>query len=879
MADFWAKVSANMRASAAGPSDFLNDGQKRSLAALATRLPRNGVIVADEVGMGKTRIAVATARAVIEAGGRVAIVIPGGLGYQWQDELRKGGIQSQPVLRNMRQFLDMWSHEGVEPWFKQKLILVSHYFLNWRITNSDASIWRWRLLPELYARAKKLEKGRFPHGYKCLAQEWDDMPHSFYSECACTAADSIIGHINSKNSPKNLKVQFNALLNNLGWKNASDNDATREYNYQKGKNLRNFLEEAIALGLGAFDLAIIDEAHKSRKEDSNLERLLQAIFLKEHGRRLALTATPVELDSRQWAQMLARIHHSGAVDKKIIDNYLHMVGKIGKYPEDEAIFNEFKEQSEIFENALKPFLLRRDKRAEESILKFKRLSNEEQDYRVEEPIRIRVTDIDRNWKEAICAAEALSFISSRNSIAQRLRLTIANGHGVSAMLDSMDEDNEDAVLAAISNNLANQEGNSEFGKPDSFAETHEDDNSEIRASWWLKVARNAFLSSTSKLYYHPAILRVASEIEKLCVNGEKVLLFGKFNAPLRALAELLNAREMLRRLASGSFWPQSVISSPEAVKAAWQQIRPENVPLDMRHITNMLNSQYNRLQYQRAKNRKLLLDKLEEGFASAPADKYSSLYKAFKEDALQRHAKGDSLDLLDRAMREIAGENYGNHEASEIRDAFIGIMHALADQDVEISPFENEKDMDDCQIAAETWPLIKERLKTEFNNREGVYARFMYGHTAPETRRYMQLSFNRQNSPLKVLISQSMVGREGLNLHEACKTIILLHPEWNPAVMEQQIGRIDRLGSLWEKKLNEMGENVQPEDLPVLEIKPVIFEGTYDERNWSILKFRWNELRAQLHGLVIDRERAKILDNPKIAERINKSSPNFYPDA
>jgi SNF2 family DNA or RNA helicase len=55
-----------------------------------------------------------------------------------------------------------------------------------------------------------------------------------------------------------------------------------------------------------------------------------------------------------------------------------------------------------------------------------------------------------------------------------------------------------------------------------------------------------------------------------------------------------------------------------------------------------------------------------------------------------------------------------------------------------------------------------------------------------------------------VLVAQSVVGREGLNLHRACRTVILLHPEWNPGVVEQQIGRVDRLSSYWEQLLTEV---------------------------------------------------------------------------
>jgi ERCC4-related helicase len=53
---------------------LLNDGQRASLAAIADRIGVSGVIVADEVGMGKTRIAVFVARAVVQSGGRSAVV-------------------------------------------------------------------------------------------------------------------------------------------------------------------------------------------------------------------------------------------------------------------------------------------------------------------------------------------------------------------------------------------------------------------------------------------------------------------------------------------------------------------------------------------------------------------------------------------------------------------------------------------------------------------------------------------------------------------------------------------------------------------------------------------------------------------------------------
>ena len=90
----------------------LRDGQAASVRELAKRLPQNGVIIADEVGMGKTLIAVVVVRAVIAAGGRVAILAPPGLGYQWNDELQNAGVDAPPILRSLRQYLQAWEIRG-----------------------------------------------------------------------------------------------------------------------------------------------------------------------------------------------------------------------------------------------------------------------------------------------------------------------------------------------------------------------------------------------------------------------------------------------------------------------------------------------------------------------------------------------------------------------------------------------------------------------------------------------------------------------------------------------------------------------------------------------------------------------------------------------
>jgi hypothetical protein len=174
-------------------------------------------------------------------------------------------------------------------------------------------------------------------------------------------------------------------------------------------------------------------------------------------------------------------------------------------------------------------------------------------------------------------------------------------------------------------------------------------------------------------------------------------------------------------------------------------------------------------------------------------------------------------------------------------------------------------------------------LEDEFGTRTGEFARFMHGGTKLESRRMIQQAFNRREAASMVLIAQSLVGREGLNLHEACRVVVLLHPEWNPAVVEQQIGRVDRVSSRWAQDLHEaLGNSRRGEELPRIEVLPVVFRGTYDEYNWSVLRERWDDLRAQLHGEVIPPRLVSVEmtdEERHILQRLGAAAPSFSPTA
>src|ERR1039458_1183272 len=73
--------------------------------------------------------------------------------------------------------------------------------------------------------------------------------------------------------------------------------------------------------------------------------------------------------------------------------------------------SNYADASRQFESALSPYLIRRDKREDEDVLKFERLSGLPiHDYRRQQEVSVEFDDLSPAWRQAVCAAEALSVI-------------------------------------------------------------------------------------------------------------------------------------------------------------------------------------------------------------------------------------------------------------------------------------------------------------------------------------------------------------------------------------------------------------------------------------------------------------------------------------
>ncbi len=862
----WDAVSKNLVTLANNADIQLNLGQRASLRAIAERVPHNGLIIADEVGMGKTRIAAAVARSVVAAGGRVAILVPPGLGFQWSDELKGLDVTTPRILRSLWQYLQAWESADSSqhrPWFNEQALLVSHAFTNWRLGGSSDS-WRWALLPELYAQWRKQRDGRLPRDY-CGNERLKDPWVKYAAKSICAGIEE--GGVAA--------AWIQALAEHTPWPTVLEAEK-----YARDASLRPWLETAVGLGLGIFDLVIIDEAHKSRGQESGLNRLVERMVLQAPGsRRLAMTATPVELDGEQWRQMLGRIQVDAVGAHEAIKAYSEAVLRVRQCPSNVCAQEAYKQAARAFHRGLRPYLLRRDKREDPYVQKFAQLAQKSMHaYRRETEILIETHTLPATWKQTVCAAEALSFVTRHadDPVAKRLRLTLGNGHGIAAMVDETQQVPESGVEELRSDLPSTREA-TEKDAPQGAASKRLE-----RARWWRTVMAKPFEAGDSALFDHPAILVAVAEIERICQRGEKVLVFGRFTRPLQALVGLLNGREMLRSLDSGQPWPQSKVHEKEwpAVEAAHRQLRR---PGSFTHaaIDEALGEQYKRLEQQRRQFRETFIRRLERGFDEGQmAKRERAIFNAFRNAATAPERDMDTGDhplaIVAKATQELLEPNAVACGPGELASAFVELVNAASDRDEGDADGDGELNEGE---ATGLWNSLEARLNEEYNGPQGGFARLMFGETTQATRRLLQLAFNRPHGYPKVLVAQSVVGREGLNLHKACRTVVLLHPEWNPGVVEQQIGRVDRIGSLWERKLDEaIAMNFPPEAMPHIEVRPVVFQGTYDEANWQVLRARWDNLRAQLHGIVISPRVAESYVGAEwVIAEINASAPNFSP--
>jgi superfamily II DNA or RNA helicase len=803
----------------------LDSGQKASLRAIQKRLKtgQRALLLADEVGMGKTRIAAALIHTVKKSGGRTAVILPPNVGKQWLSEIQVFDQADKTLLplRSYEGFIQGYApeHSGrttelqerkrqerlnkarqmraipESSWSDETTLLISHNFANMRFPRNDTGHnWRRELLPAIAAFLRG--------GKKHLRQNWGSPT---LVEATHQIAREIVRHTDLPNLP------------NRDWRNISSD----EY--------RNLLLPFIGRALGQFDLVIVDEAHKSRGQDSSLSRVLGPVtWVQPDGFRMGMTATPVELDASQWINTLERVmgrddahcesdRQSIRAELKQLESpiraYSEIVKRLQTEPLDDPLIAEFERAASDFQRVLSPYVIRRDKRSDKTLADFK---SEHGDYRDIKPIHVDPADAsqcDARWLRRFCAAEALSMLPEAGRGGKLARLKLDKGLIYAADLGP-DADNEPSERYWLTNLQA---------EPDD-------------------------------IYWHPAILKTVHKIEELAGKGHKTLVFATLTKPIQALNQLLDARAMLKALSSEKHWPASKVraASESAVLAAMAQLDWNGIQ-SIEAINALLDAQYTAAQNRRSKQLDKIFRALSPDATNNPV--IGVLFSFWNRAASKQR---DRISEIVDAMRLI----YGVDTALENPMTFLRAFTDLLDTLKTAEDSEGEPALPETLASR-----LKDHLDT-FSSRESSFSRVMTGNTDPLTRYTLQKSFNRKDTWPMVLITQSLVGREGLNLHKACRHVVL-HAEWNPGTLEQQIGRVDRKGSRWAQDI------IAPVDqsgaVPKIEIYTVAVSGSYDQHQWEIVSARWKALRAQLHGDVIPAQKNSQ------QSRIQSHAPNFFP--
>jgi hypothetical protein len=714
-------------------------------------------------------------------------------------------------------------------------------------------------------------------------------------------AEQVAGRLGQYGTIKKRVRRFPPLNVKGNW----NNDRLRSF-FEGPDDGRRLTEELLGLWLGSFDLLVIDEAHKSRGSlDTEgvslgavnakvLTRLCDGVIRQSGvGRRLCLTATPMELDPSQWLDLLERARSGLDREKgeRVIDDFRSTTKDAATAPDEVQRLDALKKAAQSFEAALKPYVTRRRRVECELIQRFRaKLMNGSSGRRPHPHRNVEAKPIawvdtigqDSPWLEVLFAAECMS----QSACGLSLKDTEEWPRAVRDAYTKLQAGYvSDALLEGVAALPVPAPG---------VVDDHTQGKIKRAAYWYrrLREARKRVLEGRPLINgaefdpdtEHPRILAAVKEIEiwTLKRQPEKVLVFGVFLRPLRLLRDVLNVRHALR--AADASRPIAHVVHTDAA------------------LLGIAHRQLERLCAEGA-----LTGRLSTGNSAKMRVALADSHKAYERlrDKVRRRAKKTVVawyaepSLLGGAPieRELVGA-LEDHLVSFVLDGFLGTtsesdevsderFDELTEQfvDERLRPLLGElgdEDIDEEQAALRQNSL--RALLKDDDGRQSFYARLLQGDTRWETRRYLQAAFNRRGASPWVLIAQSQVGREGLNLHESCRVVVQFHAEWNPAVLEQQIGRVDRKGSLWEKLARQWLAEGALGNPPFVEVRQLIFEGTYDAFQWDRVMRRQHVFDASLFGSLLpadawDRVPAHLLENliasaPSFRPRITGDSPN-----
>lgn len=852
--------------------------QDRSLAWIATQLQSQpGVLIADEVGLGKTRLAIALAVCVAACGGRIAIMIPPGLTSQWQDDELRAFLRqlaelkldwvpediSTKVLRTYPDLFDGVNEAAAYPLSQHaQVVFLSHRFG----------------LPHGLPGLKRHELWGLPFALKLAVlkdgRSVRNAKHLKLSTGQTAAVNWLVQHM-----PRALRDRVTG--------NVLTKVSTEVFKDAHAKALFHHL---IGELIGDFDLIVIDEAHKSRAGSdksearekqaqsmlqSRLSSCLDEILLRpgsasHHAKRLALTATPMEMNAEQWGAVFQRLGLDRAKVKDLKTLALHLEKAVKGFRTGSASeLTQLSTASTAFQRGLRSLVTRRVWRDHPAVQRFMRYASEPQaahPHRRTIPIVVALHDLSDHERLQLAYAEGLA-AASRGITTEVTAKHAGSRHAQALPLlselvtERLSDDQEDSVVARTT-------GPAEAAKRQ-------------RQAYWLsalvslsngkgEVARQPAWS----LQWHPKVRAAIDLIEELAAQERKVLVFTEFLEPMRALDRALNIRHYLRQVRDGH-----------------PVLLPAGLKVDDPDLRYWLTSSELGLRAEQIASFDAEAERLARQYTNARAALREACQQAasnFFEQVLPTPVvlRADVMDMLVTwLVQQLCVQDQHTVTAAQGQRNHMYALALARLHDLQDADPAGKTAADDARAGrAFDWEAVireqAEELETDQSGRYifrmNPFSQRLYGDTKPSTRRVRQSAFNHPQLYPQVLIGQSAVASEGLNLHRACRSVVLFHLDWNPGRIEQQIGRVDRQGSAWMEAFTSWERHGAVGEAPYIDIYTLALEGTYDAFRTEIVNERAKVLRSQLFGEILPTEQLQRLPET-VRQAIEQIKIDFRP--
>lgn len=169
------------------------------------------------------------------------------------------------------------------------------------------------------------------------------------------------------------------------------------------------------------------------------------------------------------------------------------------------------------------------------------------------------------------------------------------------------------------------------------------------------------------------------------------------------------------------------------------------------------------------------------------------------------------------------------------------------------------------------WERMTRLIAKELEKKE-IGFEYLHGSVPSEKRKNLVDNF--MNEPASRVFLSTDAGSTGLNLQSAA-TIINIDLPWNPAVLEQRIGRIYRLGQQNNIQVINLvtPDSIEEEMLGKLRFKTSMFEGVLDDGEDSVFitDDKFSKMMETVSGIVEEDEETEKAKKVKDADNVKDS--------